>query len=566
MNKWFNKLGIKKSNKVLNNYIQKLENELYSTCEYDDKTVKRKIKFLITKLVIIDILLVIMLGLIYGINVCMIFITCFAVYLVNKTLIEKSFNEENVKILYQMPEMIDELKSSYYEKRMIDESLSLAIEGLPYEISQKCEKIRNVLTSSNIKIEVEKYNRECNNKFLKLLMNILYIAKEYGDKNLNEGDNKTNIKNSVFIKNLNYLLEEVNIEITKQNLFKMKFSGLIFVTIFPLLFINLVEKWSVSNFEILSTFYESFAGFILKNITVLVCIFASLLIVKIKDSQTNIEIVKNKFNLKNNSIKNSKNKKLEKMIGKLIPDKKSKQYILLSQKIDEAKIELTPDKYYKDKILYCILAMLCMLVMFISANTYLDVVTGKTLFIELFSMIVIGLLATLIVDFNIFFEKNIKKANKENEINNFRSIILILIHYSFVSAEEILVYLEKYSYIYKNEIRRCLNDYEKDGEYAISKIRNEVKEKSLKKLFRSLLQCVKNITVQQAFSFLESERDFYKEETKNKNMQEVNEKTNLAQMVSQIPYYTLILLYFITPMVYTGMKELSSLLMQIKNM
>ena len=99
-------------------------------------------------------------------------------------------NEENVKILYELPELIDELKSSYYEKRMIDEALVLSLENVPYEIREKCEKMHEVLVSPNLKVEVEKYNRECNNKFLKLLMNILYIAKEYGDKNLlGEEDN-----------------------------------------------------------------------------------------------------------------------------------------------------------------------------------------------------------------------------------------------------------------------------------------------------------------------------------------------------------------------------------------
>lgn len=577
---FMNKISFKKiknkiqNNRILSSYVEKLENELYSSCEYDDKTVKRKIRNLLIKLALIDVSLIVMLGAIYGINVCMVFVSCFAVYIVNKIVIEKTFNEENVKILYELPELIDELKSSYYEKRMIDEALVLSLENVPYEIREKCEKMHEVLVSPNLKVEVEKYNRECNNKFLKLLMNILYIAKEYGDKNLlgeednYQGsilqDNKSNIRNSVFIKNLNYLLEEVNIEITKQNLFKMKFSGLLFVTIFPLLFINLVEKWSVSNFEILSTFYNSYAGFILKNITVLVCISMSLLIVKIKDSQTNIEIIKNKFNIKQSNKR--KNKKLEKMINKIIPDKNSKQYKILARKIEEAKLELNPERYYKNKIKCFLLSILTMVFMFISANSFLEVVTLKILYIETVVTILVSLLATLIVDFDIFFEKHVRKANKENEINNFRSIILILIHYPFVSAEEILLYLEKYSYIYKNEIRRCLTDYEKDGEYAINRIKNEVKEKSLKKLFRSLLQCVKNIKVSQAFSFLETERDFYKEETKNKNTQDVLEKTNLAQLISQIPYYTLVLLYFIVPMVYTGIEELGKLIAEIKAM
>ena len=149
-----------------------------------------------------------------------------------------------------------------------NKALLSAITSSPYEIAQRGRKMLMALQTPNTKLEVEKYNRECNNKYLKLLMNILYITKEYGDKNDSsyDKDNKKE-QRSVFIKNLNHLLEDVNIEITKQNLFKSKFQGLLFATIFPLLFINLVEKWSVSNFEILSSFYNSYAGFILKNVS-----------------------------------------------------------------------------------------------------------------------------------------------------------------------------------------------------------------------------------------------------------------------------------------------------------
>ena len=118
---------------------------------------------------------------------------------------------------------------------MVVEALYEAANNVQKDLSIKTIKMANVLESANLKVEVEKYQRECNNRFLKLLMNILFFAKEYGDKGV-EGDE------SLLIKNLNNLLDEVNIEITKQNLFKAKFAGLLFTSMFPLVFINFIEN------------------------------------------------------------------------------------------------------------------------------------------------------------------------------------------------------------------------------------------------------------------------------------------------------------------------------------
>lgn len=545
--------------KKIENFKAGLKSEIYSRYDYDEKTTNDIVNKFFIKVISIDVAIFIASILIYGFGLYQIAISIFVMYIVDREMLKKSFKDEHLKILYELPDLIDEIKSSYYEKKMVVEALYEAANNMPKDMSTKVLKMASVLESANLKVEVEKYQRECNNRFLKLLINILFFAKEYGDKQLeNEND-------SLLIKNLNNLLDEVNIEITKQNLFKVKFAGLLFTSMFPLVFINFIENWSVSNFEQLSTFYNSYAGFILKNVSVFATILISLLVIKIKESENNYEIEKNIIRRKE-SPQNYTLSIINKVdLKRLIPNKDSKEYKMLADKLERNYLEISPDNYYSAKIKTALLSFAIIITILLEANRYLTSVTSKVLMLEVVIAALLSILFTVSIDIKLLFEKKLKKTDAINEINSFRCIISMIINYSFASCEEVLRYLEKYSKIFKNSIRKCLNDFENGSEYALCVMKEEVKEKGFKKIIRALIQCSRNIKIKEAFSYLESERDFYREEKKNQNAQTVNEKTNLAQMLSLIPYYVLMVLYFITPMVVTGIQEIGEMLEQIKN-
>lgn len=541
------------------NFKANLKSEIYSRYDYDEKTTNDMVNKFFIKVALVDIAIFVASILIYGFSVYQIAISLFVMYIVDKELLKKSFKDEHIKILYELPDLIDEIKSSYYEKKMVVEALYEAANNVPKDMSTKALKMANVLESANLKVEVEKYGRECNNRFLKLLMNILFFAKEYGDKKLEDESD------SLLIKNLNNLLDEVNIEITKQNLFKTKFAGLLFTTMFPLVFINFIENWSISNFEQLSTFYNSYVGFILKNVSVFTTILVSLLVIRIKVSENNYEIEKSNIRQKEDPLISASSIINKVDLRRLVPNKDSKEYKILADKLERNYLEISPDKYYISKIKTAFISFAIIITILLEANKYLSELSLKIILLELVIAAVSSILFTLFIDVELLFEKKLKKTDAMNEINSFRCIISMIINYSFASCEEVLRYLEKYSKVFKNVIRKCLNDFENGSEYALSCMKEEVQEKDFKKIIRSLIQCSKNIKIKEAFGYLESEKDFFREEKKNKNAQIVNEKTNLAQMLSLMPYYVLMILYFITPMVVTGIKEIGEMLEQIRN-
>ena len=77
---------------------------------------------------------------------------------------------------------------------------------------------------------------------------------------------------SIYLKNLNNILNEIYLEILKQDKIKNTFRSLTVIAVVPLIFIKPLESWATNNFAALSNFYNSSIGFVMQSI-IIVSIF-----------------------------------------------------------------------------------------------------------------------------------------------------------------------------------------------------------------------------------------------------------------------------------------------------
>ena len=188
------------------NFIEKLrnniENELYTRYDYDQETNRRMSFSILLKILGIDILMIISLLLIFGTNSYTFIIILFFICFINKEMINKFLDYEEEKILFQLPEFIDELKSSYYETKMISEALYNTNLNSSYEIAIRGKKMLSILESNNVSVEIENgifIDGECScpyydsGKYCKHIAALLYYLNE---KNCTKG----------FFKNKSYKL------------------------------------------------------------------------------------------------------------------------------------------------------------------------------------------------------------------------------------------------------------------------------------------------------------------------------------------------------------------------
>ncbi len=541
---------------VLGRYINLLGIRLYIDTDYDENKVKRKVIQIFANLIMLNLFLIIACLFLYDFTFYMVIISVFICTLISNIALSKMLGDINGKVLFQLPDLLVEIKNNYYEKNMIDDALYDASMNVEYEVSLKAKEMHKILTRPNLKLEVEKYNRECKNKFLKILMSVFYITKEYGDKKIGE--------KSIFVQNLNYVLEEVNIEIHKQNLIKQRLKGLVFAAIFPIFFIHFIEYWSIANFPKLNEFYTSNIGFIIKNVVVILTVIVASIIIKIQNFG---EKASKSMNIKSESTiydRALKNRMFKKTIHFLKPKKDSKEYHRIIRLMESSKTKYTIEIIYLIKLVSAVLATFLTATMLINSNQYLDDIHPWIIVFEMVIAVLIGILFYRVPNYSMKIDVKMRDLELYDEVCRFNTIILLLMHYERTSSELILTWMERFSESFINPIKRCINNFENGGEMALVRLKSETSYKPFKRIINNLILSERSINVKKAFNFLETEREFYKEERKKRNEESVMEKANLAAMIGYIPYYVLLGLYFVLPILYTSMKELSGLLEQIK--
>ena len=76
---------------------------------------------------------------------------------------------------------------------------------------------------------------------------------------------------------------------------------------------------------------------------------------------------------------------------------------------------------------------------------------------------------------------------KENEIMQFQSIILMLMYIDRVDVQTILEWLARFSYAFKEPISTCLNNYEAGAIEALQELKDAVPQKDFKRIVEALI-------------------------------------------------------------------------------
>ena len=69
---------------------------------------------------------------------------------------------------------------------------------------------------------------------------------------------------SLYLKNLNNITQEMQIEILKRDKLDYVFQSLAVIAVLPVLFIEILKNWAISNFSFTSSFYNGKLGLIMQ--------------------------------------------------------------------------------------------------------------------------------------------------------------------------------------------------------------------------------------------------------------------------------------------------------------
>lgn len=196
----------------------------------------------------------------------------------------------------------------------------------------------------------------------------------------------------------------------------------------------------------------------------------------------------------------------------------------------------------------------------------LDIINKEYIsWVEILIAFVIGYLGYIAPYLIIKFQVKLRVMEMEDEVMQYQVIILMLMRLERVDVEMILEWLDRYADIFKEQISKCLNNYESGAYEALEEMKEEVTYQEFIRIIESLQSAVEKVPIKEAFEELESDRDYYRDKRKETNARLIDKKGRIGKAVGFAPMVVMFVGYLIFPLMYIGMTSMSSVFTSLQD-
>ncbi|MEK3866898.1 hypothetical protein MHH60_25860 [Paenibacillus sp. FSL H7-0716] len=171
-------------------------------------------------------------------------------------LLDMGVHRLEMRLLRQLRLFLGDVRHHYHRHGMVEEAIYDAADGAPYEMALHGQELYDMLTDSDAEDKLAQYVEHAPNRYLQGFAGLSYLIKEHGDQQTENG--------SVYLKGLEKLSVELNLELLRRERLSFLLQGLIVIALLPLLFTRPIESWASHFFPAMDTFYASAFGWATK--------------------------------------------------------------------------------------------------------------------------------------------------------------------------------------------------------------------------------------------------------------------------------------------------------------
>ncbi len=341
---------------VLKRYLAKLRRRLEIINIEDEYLTRKQAAAYLTKAMAIIIPLTFLIIALTKTNLLLMFILLIFEIFITEIIIESSVDKLDNKVLKQQIDFFAEIRHAYHETNMVEEAIYQVAQDDEKEVSAQAQKIYEVLISDDPETELEKYYDIAPNSYLKEFAGISYLTKEFGDRKID--------KTSLYLKNVNNITEEMQIEILKRDELNYKFQSLSIISIVPALFIDVVKNWAMGQFSFTSSFYKGQWGFLTQMLILVIIAVCFILIRKVKDV-SGIEAGASENPWQKKVYENKFGKKI---VDLFLPKKGTKEYKNLVNLLKKAASKLKMEWLFVNRIVIAIATFIVTILLVIKVH------------------------------------------------------------------------------------------------------------------------------------------------------------------------------------------------------
>ena len=335
-------------------YLMKLRRRLEIINIDDEYITRRESSKILTKMLLILLPIVILTIILTSANtLLMVILLLFELFMLD-TLIDGQVDKIDDKMLKEQIEFFSEIRHAYHEYNMVEEAIYQVSQDDERVVSAQGEKIYEILISDDPENELEKYYDIAPNSFLKEFAGISYLTKEFGDRKVDGA--------SLYLKNVNNITQEMQLEILKRDKLNYVFQSLAFISVAPVLLLEPLKKWATGNFNFTESWYNGKSGMIVQIIILIITFISYTLVRKLKDNgSTNI----NTKNTENPWQKKVYGLKIfKKIIDLFLPKQNTKEHRKVSNMLKDSASPLKIEWLYTNRVMLAIVTCLVSIVLF----------------------------------------------------------------------------------------------------------------------------------------------------------------------------------------------------------
>lgn len=335
-------------------YLLKLRRRLEIINIEDEYITRRDSAKILTRVLMILIPIIVATIIItHNNSLLMIILLLFELFMLD-TFIDGQVDKIDDKILKEQIEFFSEIRHAYHEYNMVEEAIYQVSQDDERTVSAQGEKIYEILISDDPEMELEKYYDIAPNSFLKEFAGVSYLTKEFGDRKVDGA--------SLYLKNVNNITQEMQLEILKRDKLNYVFQSLAFISVAPVLLLEPLKSWAVSNFSFTQSWYNGKSGMIVQILILIITFVSYILVRKLKDNGSTNMNTKNTENPWQQKIYSKK--PFKKIIDLFIPKQGTKEHRKVSQMLKDAASHLKMEWLYTNRISLAIVSFLVSIVVF----------------------------------------------------------------------------------------------------------------------------------------------------------------------------------------------------------
>ena len=270
------------------------------------------------------------------------------------TFIDGSVDKIDNKILTEQIDFFSEIRHAYHEYNMVEEAIYQVSQDDEKDVSRQGEKIYEILIADDPEMELEKYYDIAPNSFLKEFAGISYLTKEFGDRKVDGA--------SLYLKNVNNITQEMQLEILKRDKLNYVFQSLSIISIAPVLLLEPLKDWSISNFSFTSSWYLGKPGMIVQIIILILTFVSYILVRKLKDNGSTTINTKDTENPWQEKL--YKKKPIKKIVDLFIPKDGTKEYRKVKQLLKDSASSQKIQWLYINRISLAIVTFFASIIIF----------------------------------------------------------------------------------------------------------------------------------------------------------------------------------------------------------